>query len=74
MLAMHTRRMRKSTFILAGTLACALVAALAHPHIFVEARLEVVAGPDGVVVPDLARKLRSDAPAVTLRNPLSEDL
>jgi ABC-type uncharacterized transport system substrate-binding protein len=39
--------MRKSTFILAGTLACAPVAALAHPHIFVEARLEVVAGPDG---------------------------
>jgi ABC-type uncharacterized transport system substrate-binding protein len=39
--------MRKSTFILAGSLSLAPAAAFAHPHIFVEARLEVVAGPDG---------------------------
>jgi ABC-type uncharacterized transport system substrate-binding protein len=39
--------MKKSTFLIAGLLALAPAAATAHPHIFVEARLEVVAGPDG---------------------------
>src|SRR3978361_612293 len=47
--ATFTGRMRKSTFILAGALCLAPVAAIAHPHIFVEARREVVAGPDGNV-------------------------
>ncbi|AVA22949.1 DUF1007 family protein [Rhizobium sp. LEGMi198b] len=45
--------MRKSTPIsiaaLAGGLMLAPVAASAHPHIFVEARLEVLAGSDGAV-------------------------
>ncbi|MFS8112169.1 DUF1007 family protein [Rhizobium jaguaris] len=45
--------MRKSTPVhvagLAGGLLLAPVAASAHPHIFVEARLEVLAGADGTV-------------------------
>lgn len=41
--------MKKSTLLLAAALALAPAAAFAHPHIFVEARLEVVAGPDGNV-------------------------
>ena len=41
--------MKKTTLLLAATLALAPVAAVAHPHIFVEARLEVVAGADGNV-------------------------
>lgn len=47
MLAILTERMKKSTLILAGAILFAPVAACAHPHIFVEARLEVVAGADG---------------------------
>lgn len=39
--------MKRSTLLMAGLLSLAPAAALAHPHIFVEARLEVVAGPDG---------------------------
>src|ERR1700754_3671792 len=39
--------MKRYTLILAGSLCLAPAAAFAHPHIFVEARLEVVAGPDG---------------------------
>jgi ABC-type uncharacterized transport system substrate-binding protein len=53
MLAKHIGRMRKSTPVKAATLAGGLllapIAAWAHPHIFVEARLEVLAGPDGNV-------------------------
>src|ERR1700712_3462363 len=49
MLSTRMGRIRKSTFILAGAFCLAPVAAFAHPHIFVEARLEVVAGPDGNV-------------------------
>lgn len=53
MLTKHIGRMRKSTPIhaaaLAGGLLLAPVAASAHPHIFVEARLEVLAGSDGAV-------------------------
>lgn len=53
MLAKHIGRMRKPTLahaaILTGGLLLAPVAASAHPHIFVEARLEVLAGPDGNV-------------------------
>jgi ABC-type uncharacterized transport system substrate-binding protein len=49
MLATYTGRMGKFTVILAGALCLAPVSAFAHPHIFVEARLEVVAGPDGNV-------------------------
>lgn len=41
--------MKKSTLILAGSLCLAPAAAFAHPHIFVEARLEVMAAPDGTV-------------------------
>lgn len=41
--------MKKSTLPIAGLLALAPVAAMAHPHIFVEARLEVVAAPDGTI-------------------------
>ncbi|MBB3611055.1 DUF1007 family protein [Rhizobium sp. BK602] len=45
--------MRKPTLahaaILTGGLLLAPIAASAHPHIFVEARLEVLAGPDGNV-------------------------
>ncbi len=53
MLTKHIGRMRKSTLVhtaaLAGGLSLAPVAAWAHPHIFVEARLEVLAGADGNV-------------------------
>lgn len=53
MLTKHIGRMRKSTpvkaTLLAGGLLLAPVAAWAHPHIFVEARLEVLAGADGNV-------------------------
>ncbi|TCR78301.1 ABC-type uncharacterized transport system substrate-binding protein [Rhizobium sp. BK376] len=42
-------RMKKSTLILAGSLCLAPAAAFAHPHIFVEARLEVAASPDGTI-------------------------
>lgn len=41
--------MKISTFLTAGLLALAPATAFAHPHIFVEARLEVVAGDDGNV-------------------------
>ena len=41
--------MNRSTLILAAALSLAPAAAFAHPHIFVEARLEVVAGADGNV-------------------------
>jgi ABC-type uncharacterized transport system substrate-binding protein len=41
--------MKYSTLLMAGLLCLAPAAALAHPHIFVEARLEVVAGPDGSI-------------------------
>ncbi len=41
--------MKISTFLTAGFLALAPATAFAHPHIFVEARLEVVAGDDGNV-------------------------
>lgn len=41
--------MKKTTLLLAATLSLAPAAAFAHPHIFVEARLEVVAGDDGNV-------------------------
>ena len=44
---MHKGRMRTHGFLLAATLSLAPAAAFAHPHIFVEARLEVVAGDDG---------------------------
>jgi ABC-type uncharacterized transport system substrate-binding protein len=44
---MLTERMKKSTLLLAGALSLAPVAAFAHPHVFIEARLEVVAGADG---------------------------
>jgi ABC-type uncharacterized transport system substrate-binding protein len=47
--AMHMGRMRPFIPILAGFLSLAPVAALAHPHIFVEARLEIVADPGGNV-------------------------
>lgn len=53
MLTKHIGRMKKSILIhaapLAGGLLLAPVAASAHPHIFVEARLEVLAGPDGAI-------------------------
>ncbi|MBO9125749.1 MULTISPECIES: DUF1007 family protein [unclassified Rhizobium] len=39
--------MKISTFLTAGFLTLVPAAAFAHPHIFVEARLEVVAGDDG---------------------------
>ena len=39
--------MKKSTLLLAATLSLSPAAAFAHPHIFIEARLEVVAGADG---------------------------
>ena len=41
--------MRYSTVLLAGLAALMPISALAHPHIFAEARLEVVAGADGTV-------------------------
>lgn len=41
--------MKKTTLPLALALAMAPAAAFAHPHIFVQARLEVVAGPDGTI-------------------------
>lgn len=41
--------MRYPTALLAGLAALVPVSALAHPHIFAEARLEVVAGADGTV-------------------------
>lgn len=41
--------MKKLTFWLGALLLCAPTVASAHPHIFVEARLEVVAGPDGSI-------------------------
>lgn len=41
--------MKNSTLLLAAALSLVPVAAFAHPHIFVEARLEVVAGADGNV-------------------------
>jgi ABC-type uncharacterized transport system substrate-binding protein len=39
--------MRKSTFLMASLLSLLPATAFAHPHVFVEARLEVVAGDDG---------------------------
>lgn len=41
--------MRYPTVLLAGLAALMPISALAHPHIFAEARLEVVAGADGTV-------------------------
>ena len=41
--------MRYQTVLLAGLSALTPISALAHPHIFAEARLEVVAGADGTV-------------------------
>ncbi|MBY5401488.1 DUF1007 family protein [Rhizobium laguerreae] len=41
--------MKHSTILIAALLSLAPAAAFAHPHIFVEARLEVVAGKDGSV-------------------------
>ena len=41
--------MRYQTVLLAGLAAWTPISALAHPHIFAEARLEVVAGADGTV-------------------------
>jgi len=41
--------MRYQTVLLAGLAALMPISALAHPHIFAEARLEVVAGADGTV-------------------------
>ena len=41
--------MRHQTVLLAGLAASMPISALAHPHIFAEARLEVVAGADGTV-------------------------
>ena len=41
--------MRYQTVLLAGLAALRPISALAHPHIFAEARLEVVAGADGTV-------------------------
>ncbi|MBB3915339.1 DUF1007 family protein [Rhizobium fabae] len=41
--------MKHSTLMMAALLSLAPAAAFAHPHIFVEARLEVVAGKDGSV-------------------------
>lgn len=41
--------MRYSKILIAALLSLAPTAAFAHPHIFVEARLEVVAGKDGSV-------------------------
>jgi len=41
--------MRHSKILIAALLSLAPTAAFAHPHIFVEARLEVVAGKDGSV-------------------------
>src|SRR5262249_1313458 len=53
MLTKHIGRMKKSILIhaapLAGGFLLAPVAASAHPHIFVEARLEVVGGPGGAI-------------------------
>lgn len=53
MLTKHIGRMRKSTIVhavaLVGGLLLAPAVVSAHPHIFVEARLEVLAGPDGNV-------------------------
>ena len=47
MLARQPGHMKRSVLFLGSVLALAPVAAFAHPHIFIEARLEVVAGPDG---------------------------
>ncbi len=41
--------MRRSIFLTTGLLSLAPATAFAHPHIFVEARLEVVAAPDGSI-------------------------
>jgi len=41
--------MKKSTFLMASLLSLLPAAAFAHPHVFVEARLEVVADDDGNV-------------------------
>ena len=41
--------MRFLPFLIAGAALAAPAAALAHPHIFAEARLEVVAGEDGTI-------------------------
>ena len=41
--------MRYPTVLLAGLAALMPISALAHPHIFAEARLEVVAGEDGTI-------------------------
>lgn len=41
--------MRKSTFLMASLLSLLPAVAFAHPHVFVEARLEVVAGDDGTI-------------------------
>jgi ABC-type uncharacterized transport system substrate-binding protein len=41
--------MKKSTFLMAGLISLAPAVARAHPHIFVEARLEVVAADDGSI-------------------------
>jgi len=44
-----TEHIRYQTVLLAGLAALMPISALAHPHIFAEARLEVVAGADGTV-------------------------
>jgi ABC-type uncharacterized transport system substrate-binding protein len=41
--------MKRSIFLTTGLLSLAPATAFAHPHIFVEARLEVVAAPDGSI-------------------------
>ena len=41
--------MRKSTFLMASLLSLLPAPAFAQPHVFVEARLEVVAGADGAI-------------------------
>jgi len=41
--------MKRSTLLTAGLLSLVPATAFAHPHIFVEARLEVVAAPDGSI-------------------------
>ncbi|KAA3498143.1 DUF1007 family protein [Rhizobium rhizogenes] len=43
------RIMNKRFLLLAAGLACIPVAASAHPHIFAEARMEIVEGPNGTV-------------------------
>ncbi|MCD4660078.1 DUF1007 family protein, partial [Agrobacterium sp.] len=41
--------MNRRFLLLAAGLACIPVAASAHPHIFAEARMEIVEGPNGTV-------------------------